>query len=83
MREERVFALLRAILGMMVVFPAVAGAVDVPVFILAGQSNMDGRGQTSDIAWYPAGPERHAVHRNDKVEISYNGYQSSGSFAWM
>ena len=79
----RSLALAAAVLGLVAALPAMAGAADVPVFILAGQSNMDGRGQTSQIAGIRPALNVTQSSGNDKVEISYNGYQSVGSFAWM
>jgi len=75
--------LVPAVLGIGLVFPAAARGVIVPVFILAGQSNMDGRGHTSDIAGIRPALNVTQSAPGDSVQISYDGYQSSGTFAWM
>ncbi len=83
MMNLRDCALATTVLGMIAVCPAVARAVNVPVFILAGQSNMDGRGHTSDIPGIRPTLNVTQSSPGDSVEISYDGYQSSGTFAWM
>jgi hypothetical protein len=77
----RILALVAATAGLMTALPTVAGAADVPVFIMSGQSNMVGRASTASII--AARPSLTATQSSgtDKVMISYN--QSGGSFEWM